>query len=130
MEEWLSILKLARKYQIEGIRELAAQHLQAMSIDPVRKITIWDAHQLDPAMLTSAYVELCKRVEPLTLDMTMALGIKKFTKVAAARDLYRQRIMACKCKRRSTKERQAVAEDIVSKLFTPLKSVALMEHSS
>ncbi|KAJ7593774.1 hypothetical protein C8J56DRAFT_759944, partial [Mycena floridula] len=86
VDDWLSILRLGQKYDIHDVIPLAAQHLNSLTIDSFRKIMIWKEFRLNPVFLASAYIKLCQRVKPLTLDMTRMLGIDTFTKVAASRD--------------------------------------------
>ena len=119
VEEWLSVLKLSSKFQIDDVRPLAASRLHALPIDPIRKITIWDEYHLDHNLLTSSYVALCQRTEPLTLPMTMALGLKNFTKLAAARDIYHYNLGCLRCGRKVTsKERHSLAQAAVISVFS------------
>ncbi len=123
VEDWLSVLKLSTKFQIDDIRSLAASKLHSLSIDPIRKITIWDEYHLDSKLLTSSYVTLCQRIEPLTLQMTMALGLKNFTKLAAARDIYHYNLGCLRCGRKTTsKKRLSLAQAAVSSVFSPTLS--------
>ena len=120
VEEWLSVLKLSSKFQIEDVRPLAASRLHPLAIDPIRKITIWDEYHLDHNLLTSSYVALCQRTEPLTLPMTMALGLKNFTKLAAARDIYHYNLGCLRCGRKVTsKGRRSLAQAAVISVFSP-----------
>lgn len=121
VDDWLSVLKLASLYQIDDVRDLAIARLHASQIDPIRKIAIWDKYHLDPSLLSSSYVALCQRFEPLTLAMTMAIGLKNFTKLAAAREAYRERVGAGCCNRCTAGERQAVAEEIIIQVFLERK---------
>lgn len=118
MDDWVSILKLSTRYQIEDVRSLAVARLHALPLDPVRKIAIWEDYHLDSAHLTSSYVALCQRKEPLTLPMTMALGLKTFTKIAAARDVFHYRTGFGCCKRLSQKDKQKIAEGVVRDVFS------------
>ncbi|KAM6502625.1 hypothetical protein JOM56_002602 [Amanita muscaria] len=118
IEAWLSILKLATRFQMDDVRDLAAAKLNSIAIDPVRKIMIWEEYHLDPKMAISSYVALCQRIEPLTLSMTMALGLKNFTRLAAARDIYHYTLGCLRCRRKITsKERQSLAQDAVNSVF-------------
>ncbi|KAF8633426.1 hypothetical protein AX17_004597 [Amanita inopinata Kibby_2008] len=120
VEAWLSILKLSTKFQIDEIRPLAASKLHTLPIDPIRKIAIWEEYHLDPELLMSSYVILCQRFEPLTLQMTMALGLKNFTRLAAARDIYHYNLGCLRCGRKVTaKQRQALAQAAVTGVFLP-----------
>ncbi|KAF8963604.1 hypothetical protein BDZ97DRAFT_983750 [Flammula alnicola] len=118
IHELLSVLKLATNFQMERVRNIAMTHLHELSIDPIRKIAIWEEFHLDPDLLFPSFAALCQRSEPLTLPMTMSLGIRNFTKVAASRDLYRQRVGCCGCRKSLTvEESQAIADEIVAAVF-------------
>lgn len=116
-DEWISILRLARKYDIEDIIPLATGHLDSLPLDPFRKILIWEEYRLEPSLLLSSYVQLCQRTEPLTLIMAKMLGLETFTKIAAARDLYHQRVGCDSCKKWGRARKQALAQEIVSRVF-------------
>ena len=114
----LSVLKLATKFQMERVCHAAMLQLHELPIDPIRKIAIWEEFHLDLDLLLPAYATLCQRSEPLTLSMTMSLGIRNFTKVAASRDLYRQRVGCCRCRESlSQEESQKIANEIVLEIF-------------
>ncbi|KAF9560992.1 hypothetical protein CPC08DRAFT_635930 [Agrocybe pediades] len=118
VDSLLSVLRLATSFQMERVRNIAMVQLHELPIDPIRKIAIWDEFHLDPDLLLPAFATLCQRSEPLTLPMTMSLGIRNFTKVAASRDLYRQRVGCCSCRKSlSVEESQAIADEIVALVF-------------
>jgi len=119
ISELLSVLKLATSFQMERVRAVAMRELHQLPIDPIRKIAIWEEFHLDPDLLFPSFAELCQRSEPLTLPMTMSLGIRNFTKVAASRDYYRQRVGCIECRRTmlSVEESQKIAEEIVGLVF-------------
>lgn len=103
---------------MERVCNTAMLQLHELPIDPIRKIAIWDEFHLDSDLLLPAYAALCQRSEPLTLPMTMSLGIRNFTKVAASRDLYRQRVGCCRCRESlGQEESQKIANEIVSVVF-------------
>ena len=118
VDEMLSVLKLATSFQMESVRKTAMNLLHELPMDPIRKIAVWEEFHLDNELLLPAYATLCQRSEPLTLTMTMSLGIRNFTKVAASRDLYRQRVGCCGCRKTlSVEESQSIADGIVAAIF-------------
>ncbi|GLB37347.1 hypothetical protein LshimejAT787_0403980 [Lyophyllum shimeji] len=121
VDDWLSVLKLASVYQIDDVRELAVARLDASQIDPIRKIAIWEKYRLNPTLLIPSYVALCQRAEPLTIAMTMAIGLKNFTKLAAAREVYHERVGVGCCNRFTADKRQSVAEEIIIQAFLERK---------
>lgn len=117
VDEWLSVLKLSSKYEMDEIRQLATSHLRDLPINPIRRIAIWEEYHLNPDFLTSSYVQLCQLEEPLTLGMTMALGLKNFTKLSAAREIYQKRVGCISCARHNHHDRRAIAEQSVAAAF-------------
>ena len=129
VDELLGALKLARNFQMDEVGKTLTSLLHELPIEPVRKIAIWEEFHLDPDLLSSSYAALCQRSEPLTMAMTLSLGLWTFTKVAASRDFYRQRVGCCECRQNlSFEESQAIADEIVAAMFpkrTPVVQKAL-----
>jgi hypothetical protein len=124
VDELLGILKLARNFQMDEVGKKLTSLLHELPIEPIRKIAIWEEFHLDPDLLLSSYATLCQRSEPLTITMTLSLGLRTFTKVAASRDFYRQRVGCCECRKSlSLQESQAIAEEIVTAVFAKRSSV-------
>ena len=118
VDELLGTLKLARFFQMVEVVKNLTSLLHDLPIEPIRKIAIWEEFHLDPDLLLSSYATLCQRSEPLTIAMTLSLGLRTFTKVAASRDFYRQRVGCCGCRKTlSLQESQAIAEEIVAVVF-------------
>ncbi|KAJ3575279.1 hypothetical protein NP233_g1205 [Leucocoprinus birnbaumii] len=122
-EHYLSLLNIASKYHIPTITSLAAARLHTLpfpGLDPVRKIAIWDQYKLDPYLLRPSYVSLCQRDQSISLQMSLTLGIKRFTMLAAARESYREKVGCKSCGKRkglSKKEKIKIAEEVVDELF-------------
>lgn len=103
---------------MDEVGKILTSLLHELPIEPIRKIAIWEQFHLDPDLLLSSYAVLCQRSEPLTMAMTLNLGLRTFTKVAASRDLYRQRVGCCGCRKSlSLQESQMIAEQIVAVVF-------------
>jgi hypothetical protein len=118
VDELLDTLKLARILQMDKVVKNLTSLLHELPIEPIRKIAIWEEFHLDPDLLLSSYATLCQRSEPLTMAMSLSLGLRTFTKVAASRDFYRQRVGCCGCRKTlSLQESQAIAEEIVAVVF-------------
>ncbi|KAF9478123.1 hypothetical protein BDN70DRAFT_809400 [Pholiota conissans] len=125
IHDLLSILKLATNFQMDAIRHMAMLQVLEIPMDPIRRIAIWDEFHLDSDLLLPSFAALCQRSEPLTLPMTMSLGIRNFTKVAAARDMYRQTVGCCECRQSlGIEESQTIADKIVAKVFAKQHSLA------
>ena len=118
VDEWLSVLRLSSKYEIDGSRQIATSRLCGLPINPIRRIAIWEEYHLNPDFLIPSYVQLCQLDDPLTLGMTMALGLKNFTKLSAARETYRKRLGCISCSpRHNYHDRRAIAEQCVTAAF-------------
>ncbi|KAG6920039.1 hypothetical protein DXG01_010107 [Tephrocybe rancida] len=117
VDDWMSILKLSTQYEIDHVRGLAMARLHGSQIDPLRKILIWREYNLDPSLLIPSYVSLCQRSEPLTFDIAAAISSENFVRLAAAREVYRQRMGCEHSINRTTAEQAAIAEEVVRQLF-------------
>jgi len=117
VDEWLSVLRLSSKYEINESRQIAMSHLCDLPINPIRRIAIWGEYHLNPDFLIPSYVQLCQLDDSLTLGMTMALGLKNFTKLSAARETYRKRVGCVSCARHNHYDRRALAEQCVTAAF-------------
>ncbi|KAI0319270.1 hypothetical protein OF83DRAFT_1038021, partial [Amylostereum chailletii] len=63
VEGWMSVLRVATKFEFNGFRELAIEKLEPI-VSPVDMITL--SHELDiPRWLQPGHVKLCMRTEPL-----------------------------------------------------------------
>ncbi|PPQ71831.1 hypothetical protein CVT24_006956 [Panaeolus cyanescens] len=130
IDQLVAVLRLATSFQMTRILAQAQIKLHSLPIDPIRKIAIWDEFHLDQELLLPAYATLTQRSEPLTLTMTMSLGIRNFTKIAMCRDLYRQRVGCCGCRKSlSREESQRVAEHIARLVFFESKKSEMKESN-
>ncbi|KAJ6578913.1 hypothetical protein DFH09DRAFT_909392 [Mycena vulgaris] len=64
-EEWTSVLSLATRWDFTSLRELATQHLFAMT-SAVERIALGRRYDV-PEWLAPAYTEVCERKDPLNL---------------------------------------------------------------
>jgi len=126
VEEYLEVLKLATGFRMQTIRDTVTRELCELYIDPIRKIAIWDEFQLEHELVLSAYAELCQQDDPLTLSMSMSLGLRNFTKLAACREIYRDRL-GCSSHRQSSpfEESPDIADEIIWDAFAKRKSTVI-----
>ncbi|THH32834.1 hypothetical protein EUX98_g1333 [Antrodiella citrinella] len=89
-EDWIALLSLSTRYVFDKIRDLAIQELSMKVLDPIKKIVLADRHNV-PQWLSAAYVDLCKRPEPLTEREADELGLKTVVRVARAREIVREK---------------------------------------
>ncbi|KAF9450098.1 hypothetical protein P691DRAFT_499111 [Macrolepiota fuliginosa MF-IS2] len=135
-EHYLSLLNVASKYHIPTVTSLAAARLHTLpspGLDPIRKIAIWDQYKLDPYLLRAPFTALCQREQPISLQMGLTLGVKRLTALAAAREMYRERVGCKSCGKRkgtSKKDKGKVAEEVVDELFYKVKPKAMSKLES
>ncbi|KIJ05264.1 hypothetical protein PAXINDRAFT_21460 [Paxillus involutus ATCC 200175] len=91
LETWLSILKLANRWNFDNVKELCVRELEKLPIEPVEKIAIYHDHSISRLYLLPSYVALCKRNVPLSFTEGMKLGMETVLRVADARERVRQR---------------------------------------
>lgn len=90
LEDWVALLSISTRYVFDKIRELAIVEISAKMLDPVKKITLANKYNI-PQWLSSAYLDLCKRPEPITDVEAETLGLRTLVRVARARELMRDR---------------------------------------
>lgn len=85
-DQWSSILYLAEKWGFKSITLLAIDNLMVHAT-PIDKIVLGRRHGLTD-WLPAAYEAVCTRVDPLTVEEGMKLGVEDTVRIAAARQLY------------------------------------------
>ncbi|KDQ59110.1 hypothetical protein JAAARDRAFT_33840 [Jaapia argillacea MUCL 33604] len=88
-DEWSSILHLAAKWGYESIRSLAIREIFPLS-SPIDKIVLGRKYDI-PDWLRDAYVAVCERREPISLEEAMRLGLEEVVKISKARHELRDR---------------------------------------
>ncbi|KZP04075.1 hypothetical protein FIBSPDRAFT_767980, partial [Athelia psychrophila] len=81
--QWTSILHLAAKWGFENIKLLAIDNLTA-NATPIDKIVLGRRYGITE-WLPGAYEAVCIRVDPLTLEEGMKLGVEDTVRISAAR---------------------------------------------
>lgn len=89
-ETWLSILKLAHRWNFCNIKDLAIRELEKLDIEPIEKIVAYHEYKINKTLLLPAYITMCKREKPLTLAEGMSLGMETVLRLADARERARQ----------------------------------------
>ncbi|KIP01472.1 hypothetical protein PHLGIDRAFT_80546, partial [Phlebiopsis gigantea 11061_1 CR5-6] len=88
-EEWISILKLAHIWRFLEVKRMATRYLEDFTLDPVRKIELYQWYELDKRLLIPSYVALITRLEPLSLDEGRRLSLETALLIATARECAR-----------------------------------------
>ncbi|KAF9025622.1 hypothetical protein BDP27DRAFT_1307336 [Rhodocollybia butyracea] len=84
LDEWVSVLELATKYDMTNIRKGAIDRIAVFN-DPARKVKIARQQRI-PSYFIPSLVELVARSEPLTPEEVMNLGIECAMKVISLRE--------------------------------------------
>ncbi|TFK65317.1 hypothetical protein BDN72DRAFT_205505 [Pluteus cervinus] len=83
VDEWTSILKVARQWEAQSVYELALEQIEpnATAVD----LVVLGAQYNIPEWLKMGRLGLCRRDEPLTFDEAARMGMEEAIKISAAR---------------------------------------------
>lgn len=95
-EEWISILKLSHLWNFAEIKQMACRYLEDFTLDPIRKIELYQAYDVDKRLLIPAYTELVNRLEPLSLEEGRRLTLETALLIATARECARGKLQSGK----------------------------------
>ena len=87
-DEWISILSLARQWNMDNLKDLAAGRLLTLDMDPVSRIALWKKYSLNSHQLYASYSILCSRQQPLMLKESQELGVEAVALIAQAREKF------------------------------------------
>ncbi|KIJ65972.1 hypothetical protein HYDPIDRAFT_27182 [Hydnomerulius pinastri MD-312] len=119
-EDWVSVIGLAQRWDMQHIKECAVQKLCSLEMDPITKIAFWHKYQLDSTQLIPAYAALCIAEQPLSVEVLGKIGSDAFVKVVEAREKFRTAVStAGKGIVIVGKIRSALAEQVVESVFFP-----------
>lgn len=90
LEDWIALLSISTRFVFDKIRDMAITELSSTMLDPIKKITLATKYNI-PQWLSSAYVDLCKRPEPLNDEEAETLGLRNVVRVARAREAVRDK---------------------------------------
>jgi hypothetical protein len=83
MDEWTSILKLAVKWNFQSIEVVAVKQLGPIT-SPIDKIVLGRTYNI-VEWLPTAYGDICRRKDALTLEEGMRLGMEDVIKITTMR---------------------------------------------
>ena len=83
VEEWISILSIAAKFNFKSIKALAIKYLAPIA-SPIDKVVYGRKFEIDDWLLP-AYNAICGRQDALTLEEGRRLGVDDVIKIAALR---------------------------------------------
>lgn len=89
VDEWISVLHLATRWEFESIRQLAIRKLEGLTIDPVHKIVLSRQFDISTPWTLAAYTEVCHRSDALTVSEGRALGLETAMRIYQLREKIR-----------------------------------------
>ncbi|KAI0638142.1 hypothetical protein C8Q77DRAFT_1089605 [Trametes polyzona] len=96
VDEWLSVMDQADRWQVDSLREHAISQLRGRYIEPLQKIMIWHRYNLPTDELVPSYIDAISRPQSLSLTEAEEIGLPMSVKIAQARDAVHAR-GACRC---------------------------------
>ncbi|KAL0579203.1 hypothetical protein V5O48_002826 [Marasmius crinis-equi] len=85
LQGYIDLLSIASRYECTEARQKAIKGIDFYQPDPIRRIVLSDQYDV-PEWLMPAYIQLCKRDEPLTRDEALEIGPDKTVLIAGARE--------------------------------------------
>ncbi|KAA1470541.1 hypothetical protein DENSPDRAFT_745708, partial [Dentipellis sp. KUC8613] len=84
VEAWTSVLRLSTEWSFSSIRTLAIERLLPIAA-PIDKVILGRTYGID-AWLQPGFVALCDRLQPLTVDEAIRLGIRDAILITTVRE--------------------------------------------
>ncbi|KAL1725244.1 hypothetical protein EV714DRAFT_221731 [Schizophyllum commune] len=88
VDEWTSVLRLANKWSVISLRDVAIREIETLRPTPIATILIAREFGLGEAWLVPAFVTLCKSMEPLGFEDAEPLGFRTAIEIARIKELY------------------------------------------
>ncbi|KAL1759886.1 hypothetical protein FB107DRAFT_270616 [Schizophyllum commune] len=88
VDEWSSVLRLATKWSVSSLRDVAMREIGALRPSPIDTIVIAREFGLGQTWLVPAFVALCKSSEPLGFEDAERLGLRTAIEIGRLRELY------------------------------------------
>ncbi|KAI9511475.1 hypothetical protein F5148DRAFT_325776 [Russula earlei] len=89
IDKWISILKLAHKWDFIEVKALAVRELQNLQIPPIQKVALYQTYSIDRNLLQPAFTALTTRDEPITIEEGREITLETALRLAKARELAR-----------------------------------------
>jgi hypothetical protein len=96
IEEWISVLKLAHKWDFIEAKALAIREIENISVPPLRKVVLYQTYEIDRNLLKPALTALTIRDEPLEIEEGREIGLETAMGVAKAREIARTPVFSGK----------------------------------
>uniref|UniRef100_A0A0W0F6L7 BTB domain-containing protein n=1 Tax=Moniliophthora roreri TaxID=221103 RepID=A0A0W0F6L7_MONRR len=88
LQKYIDLLSISHRFECTTARERAIKGIDAATTNPIQMIDLAEVYDV-PKWLTPAYVELCRREEPLNESEAMDLGPRKTIIICRARETIR-----------------------------------------
>ena len=87
LQDWKHVLKLSTMYGMVDMRQLAIEHLgKLISSDVIESVVLAKAYEVS-AWLKEGYVELVKRIPPLTVEEAQRIGWETAIQIFRVREV-------------------------------------------
>ncbi|KAF9444179.1 hypothetical protein P691DRAFT_678099 [Macrolepiota fuliginosa MF-IS2] len=125
LDQWITILRLATTWEFPNIREFAISYINALAIETIDKVKIYQEYHVPRKYLLPLLLELATRDEPLEREEFRAIDVDSLYLIISAREMLRTSRLANPARRLSGEEKL----DIVVSAFdiTPLEIEALRD---
>ena len=90
VEDWEVILTLSDRWSFPEVKNLAIRELEKKTMPDVKRIKLYQKHNVDRNYLIPSYIALCEREEPLTVEEGLDLGITTVTQIVTTREQIRR----------------------------------------
>ncbi|KXN87075.1 hypothetical protein AN958_09285 [Leucoagaricus sp. SymC.cos] len=87
--DWITILRLATIWQFAEVKHLAIQHLEAVDMDPLKRIKLYQENGVHEKYLFPLYVHLASQDEFIGLEDARTLGMETYVLLQQARERLR-----------------------------------------
>ncbi len=88
-EDWTTILMLAHRWSFPEVKKLAIRELEKLEMADIQRIHVYQTYDVNRRLLVTRYAALCERLEPLTLEEGIKLGMATSLMIARARECVR-----------------------------------------
>ncbi|KAG9312168.1 hypothetical protein JVU11DRAFT_7459 [Chiua virens] len=126
-EHWLTVLRLATKWEFPEIRNLAIRQLERLDIEPVEKVFIYKCYDVSSELLLPSYVSLCRRKSLPSPEEGRILTMETILRLASARE---QVVLAAAERGCATPATATAPEDIVVAVVAEQFALTLYSNDS
>ncbi|KIY65849.1 hypothetical protein CYLTODRAFT_356116 [Cylindrobasidium torrendii FP15055 ss-10] len=93
-QDWSDILMLAQRWSFPEVKKLSIRELEELEMPDVERIHVYQEYDVDRRLLVDRYAALTERLEPLTYEEGVKLGMQTSLMIARARECVRSPTVA------------------------------------